>query len=150
MPNKQILLVEDNSDDEELTLLALRKRPLVHEIIVVRDGAEALAYLFGTGDARGQASHELPTVVFLDLKLPKIDGLEVLRRIRSVPETQLLPVVILTSSREEQDILQCYRLGANSYVQKPVEFENFMAAVQQLGFYWLLVNEPPPRQSEVC
>jgi two-component system response regulator len=148
MQNSVILLVEDNPDDEELTLLAFRQSNLVNEIIVARDGVEALAYLFGTGAQAGPGLPELPAVVLLDLKLPKIDGLEVLRRIRSTSRTRLLPVVILTSSREEQDILTGYSLGANSYVQKPVGFEKFTAAVQQLGLYWMLLNERPPLQHE--
>ena len=146
--NATILLVEDNPDDEELTLLAFQQSNLANEIVVVRDGAEALAYLFGTETQAAQQSQELPAIVLLDLKLPKIDGLEVLRRIRSTPRTRLLPVVILTSSREEQDVLTGYSLGANSYVQKPVGFEKFTAAVQQLGLYWLLLNESPPLQYE--
>jgi two-component system response regulator len=145
MRNNMILLVEDNPDDEELTLLAFQQSNLANEIMVVRDGAEALEYLFGTGTYAGQ---ELPAVVLLDLKLPKIDGLEVLRRVRNTPRTRLLPIVILTSSREEQDVLAGYSLGANSYVQKPVGFEKFTAAVQQLGLYWMLLNEPPPLQRE--
>jgi two-component system response regulator len=148
MQNNAILLVEDNPDDEELTLLAFRQSKLANEIVVVRDGAEALAYLFGTGAQAAQPLQELPALVLLDLKLPKVDGLEVLRQIRSTPRTRLLPVVILTSSREEQDVLAGYSLGANSYVQKPVGFEKFTAAVQQLGLYWLLLNEGPPPQHE--
>lgn len=148
MPNKVILLVEDNPDDEELTLLAFQKSNITNEVVVVRDGVEALAYLFGTGAYAGRDPGKLPMVVLLDLKLPKIDGLEVLRQVRSTPQTRLLPVVILTSSREEQDILHGYSLGANSYVQKPVDFEKFTVAVQQLGLYWMLLNEPPPLRRE--
>lgn len=143
MTQKTILLVEDNPDDEVLTLRALRQHNLHNHVVVVRDGAEALDYLFA---ARGEAAAEtpLPTVVLLDLKLPKIDGLEVLRRIRADERTRLLPVVILTSSREEQDLVNGYRLGANSYVRKPVDFVEFVEATRQLGLYWLVLNEPPP------
>ncbi len=138
-----ILLVEDNPDDEALTMRAFRKNNIRNEIIVARDGAEALDYLFGTG-AHGGRGPSLPQVVLLDLKLPKVDGLEVLRRIRSDPRTSLLPVVILTSSKEQQDIINGYRLGCNSYVRKPVDFDQFIEAARQLGLYWLLLNEPLP------
>lgn len=141
MTKKTILLVEDNPDDEALTLRALRKNNVHNTVTVARDGAEALDCLFG-GDAAGGAP--LPALVLLDLKLPKIDGLEVLRRIREHERTRLLPVVILTSSREEQDLINGYRLGANSYVRKPVDFTQFMEATRQLGLYWLVLNEPPP------
>ncbi len=135
--NKPILLVEDNPDDVELTLRAFRKSNIVNEIIVARDGEMALDMLFGE-------KRIVPAVVLLDLKLPKIDGLEVLRRIRESAETLLLPVVILTSSREENDLLDGYRGGANSYIRKPVDFERFIDAVKTLGVYWLILNEPPP------
>jgi len=141
---KRILLVEDNPDDVELTLRALKKNNITNEIVVARDGAEALDYLHGTGACQGRDTNDMPTVVLLDLKLPKIDGIEVLRRIRSKEKTKLLPVVILTSSKEEKDLVDGYRLGANSYVRKPVDFNQFVDAVKQLGMYWLLLNEPPP------
>jgi two-component system response regulator len=144
MNNKVILLVEDNPDDEALTLHALKKSNITHKIIVTRNGAEALDYLFGTGAYAGRDPHDLPLVVLLDLKLPKIDGLEVLRRIRDDERTQLLPVVLLTSSNEEEDRLKGYMLGANSYVRKPVDFDEFVRAAGQLGLYWILLNEPPP------
>ena len=143
MRNKSILLVEDNPDDEELTLLALRESRILNEVVVVRDGVEALDYLFATGPYAGQPP-ELPQVILLDLKLPKLDGLDVLQRLRASERTALIPVVILTSSSEEEDILASYRLGANSYVRKPVAFERFVNAVRQLGLYWLLLNEGPP------
>ena len=139
-----ILLVEDNPDDEALTLRALRKANVGNDVAVVRDGAEALEFLFGTGAYAGRDTALLPQVVLLDLKLPKIDGLEVLRRIRADGRTRVLPVVILTSSDEEQDRIQGYALGANSYVRKPVEFAQFAEAVRQLGLYWLVLNQPPP------
>jgi two-component system response regulator len=144
MNNKVILLVEDNPDDEALTLHALKKSNITHKIIVARNGAEALDYLFGTGSYAGRDPYDLPLVVLLDLKLPKIDGLEVLRRIRDDERTQLLPVVLLTSSNEEEDRLKGYMLGANSYVRKPVDFDEFVRAAGQLGLYWILLNEPPP------
>jgi two-component system, response regulator len=139
-----ILLVEDNPDDEALALRALRKANVGNDIAVTRDGAEALDFLHGTGAHAGRDPSVLPQVVLLDLKLPKIDGLEVLRRIRADPRTKTLPVVILTSSDEEQDRIQGYALGANSYVRKPVEFGQFAEAVRQLGLYWLVLNQPPP------
>ncbi len=145
MENKMILLVEDNPDDEALTLRALKKNNIGNELVIVRDGAEALDFLFGTGAFAGRDPSQLPQVVLLDLKLPKIDGLEVLRRVRENPITQLLPVVILTSSKEEQDMITSYKLGANSYVRKPVDFNQFVTAVRQLGLYWLVLNEAPPR-----
>jgi len=140
-----ILLVEDNPDDVELTLLSLQKHNISNEVVVVRDGAEALDYLFTTGAYADRDRSIMPAVILLDLKLPKIDGLEVLRRLRADERTKLLPVVILTSSKEEQDMLNGYKLGANSYVRKPVDFDQFSDAVKQLGLYWLLLNEPPPR-----
>jgi CheY-like chemotaxis protein len=144
MPDKIILLVEDNPDDEALTLRALKKNNIRNEIVVARDGVEALDYLFGTGPYAGRGGHDLPQVVLLDLKLPKVDGLEVLRRLRADPRTRLLPVVILTSSKEERDLVNGYSLGANSYVRKPVDFAEFTEAIRQLGLYWLILNEPPP------
>ena len=137
MARKYILLVEDNADDEVLTLRALQKHNVGNEVVVARDGAEALAHL--------EKAASLPELVLLDLKLPKIDGLEVLKRLRAAERTRLLPIVILTSSREESDVVTGYRLGANSYVRKPVDFEHFLEAVRQLGLYWLVLNEPPPR-----
>ena len=144
MNNKIILLVEDNPDDEALTLRALRKNNILNKVVVAHDGAEALDYLFRTGKDAGRDPIETLSVILLDLKLPKIDGLEVLRRIRANELTKLLPVVILTSSKEEQDLVSGYRLGANSYVHKMVDFTQFVDAVGQLGFYWLVLNEPPP------
>ena len=143
METKVILLVEDNADDEALTLRALKKNNITNSVTVVRDGAEALDYLFGTGEYAGKAPSQLPQLTLLDLKLPKVDGLEVLRRLRADERTKLLPVVILTSSNEEQDRLKGYGYGANSYVRKPVDFDQFMEAVRQLGLYWLLLNEQP-------
>jgi two-component system response regulator len=145
MSDKIILVVEDNPDDEELTLRALRKNNIKNEVVVARDGVEALDFLFGTGAYGGRDVAALPQVVLLDLKLPKLDGMEVLRRIRADERTRLLPVVILTSSKEERDLIEGYRSGANSYVRKPVDFEEFMDAARQLGLYWLLLNEAPPR-----
>lgn len=146
MEQKMILLVEDNPDDEALTLRALKKNNIGNELAVVRDGAEALEFLFCTGIYADRNPHDIPQVVLLDLKLPKVDGLEVLRQIRAHENTRLLPVVILTSSKEEQDRLNGYSLGANSYVQKPVDFDQFIGAVRQLGLYWLILNEAPPRK----
>ena len=145
MNGRTILLVEDNPDDEELTVRALKQNNVVNEIIVVTDGAEALDYMFGTGKHAGRDVNTLPEVVLLDLKLPKIDGLEVLRRLRADPRTRLQPVVILTSSKEEQDLVNGYKLGANSYIRKPVDFIQFSDAVRQLKMYWLVLNEKPPR-----
>ena len=144
MEDKTILLVEDNADDEKLTLRALKKNNISNEVFVARNGVEALDYLFGTGTHSGRDISVMPEVVLLDLKLPKIDGLEVLRQLRGNERTKLLPVVILTSSNEEQDRLSGYGLGANSYVRKPVDFNQFIEAVRQLGLYWLILNEQPP------
>jgi len=141
---KPILLVEDNPDDEVLTLRALKKNNIRNEVIIVRDGEQALHYLFGEGAYAGRDVTQMPQVVLLDLKLPKISGLEVLRRLRATERTRFLPVVILTTSNEDQDRLQGYSLGANSYVRKPVEFDRFIEAVRQLGLYWLILNEPAP------
>jgi two-component system response regulator len=146
MKNRAILLVEDNPKDELLTMRTLKKCNLANDITVVRDGAEALEYLFAKGDYSDRDVYDLPTVVLLDLKLPKIDGLEVLRRIRADERTKLLPVVILTSSDEEKDIIAGYELGANSYVRKPVAFGDFGKAIADLGRYWLITNEAQPRK----
>jgi two-component system, response regulator len=144
LEDKVILLVEDNPDDEALTLRALTKNNIKNDVVVARDGAEALEYLHGTGKYAGRDTSKLPQVVLLDLKLPKVDGLEVLRAMRADPGTRLLPVVILTSSVEEQDRVSGYELGANSYVRKPVDFTQFLEAARQLGLYWLVLNESPP------
>jgi two-component system response regulator len=144
--NKVILLVEDNPDDEALTLRALKKNNIMNEVVVAHDGVEALDYLFGTGIHAGRDVSNLPQIVLLDLKLPKIDGLEVLRRIRDDERTRLQPVVILTTSNEDRDVIGSYELGANSYIRKPVDFERFMEAVRNLGLYWLVLNIAPPRQ----
>lgn len=143
MSDKAILLVEDNPDDELLTLEALEANRVGNQVIVARNGAEALDYLLGEGAYAGRDVMDLPAVVLLDLKLPKIDGLEVLRRIRADERIRLLPVVILTSSNEEEDRIKGYSLGANSYVRKPVDFDEFVKAAGQLGLYWLLLNQPP-------
>ncbi len=138
----EILLVEDNPNDVELTLHAFNKHHLMNRIHVVRDGAEALEFIFCTGQyAQRENSH--PRVILLDLKLPKVDGLEVLRRIKADPRTQMIPVVVLTSSREERDVVESYKLGVNSYILKPVDFEQFTETVRQLGLYWMLLNQPP-------
>lgn len=143
MSSKIILLVEDNPDDVTLTLRALKASDIVSEVVVARDGAEALDYLFGAGAYASRDTSVMPQVILLDLKLPKVDGLEVLRRLRADERTKLLPVVVLTSSDEERDIIDSYGLGANSYVRKPVAFTQFSEAVRQLGLYWLILNEPP-------
>jgi len=145
---RSILLIEDNPDDEALTLRALRRNNILNKVLVARDGQQALQVLFDAAPPAPDAE-ELPAVVLLDLKLPKIEGLEVLRRIRAHPRTQLLPVVILTSSKEQQDLLCGYRLGANSYVHKPVNFDEFVEATRQLGLYWLALNQPPPENAAV-
>lgn len=142
--NKTILLVEDNPDDEALTIRALKKNNILNEVIIAHDGVEALDYLFATGLYSGRNVDDQPQLILLDLKLPKVDGLEVLRRLRGDDKTKALPVVILTTSNEDRDILSSYKLGANSYIRKPVDFEQFMEAVRQLGLYWLVLNTPPP------
>ncbi|MCZ7383069.1 MAG: response regulator [Candidatus Methanoperedens sp.] len=144
MNEKIILLVEDNPDDVALTIRAFKKNNILNEVVVANDGVEAIDYLFGTGKYAGRDISVLPTVVLLDLNLPRIGGMEVLRRIRSDDRTKLVPVVILTSSKEEQDVINGYKRGCNSYIRKPVDFNQFMDAVKQLGIYWLLINEPMP------
>ena len=146
MEKKVILLVEDNPKDEALTLRALRKSNVANEVIVTRDGVEALDYLFATGSYSGRDLHEMPQVVLLDLKLPKVDGLQVLKAIREDGRTRRLPVVIFTSSSEEEDLIKSYNLGANSYVRKPVDFEQFLEATRQLGLYWLVLNQVAPNE----
>ena len=144
MEDKVILLVEDNADDELLTLRALKKNNIRNEVVVARDGNQALDYLFGTGLHSGRDLSVMPQIILLDLKLPKMDGFEVLNRVRASEMTKFLPVVILTTSNEDQDRIRGYDLGANSFVRKPVEFEKFIEAVRQLGLYWLILNEPAP------
>jgi two-component system, response regulator len=144
---KTILLVEDNPDDEALTLRALKQNNIRNKVFVVRDGAQALDFLFARDEFEANDSAGLPAVILLDLKLPKISGLEVLEQIRKDPRTKLLPVVVLTSSREEEDMVRSYELGANSYVRKPVDFNEFAKAVNHLGLYWLLINETPAPNS---
>ena len=144
MPDRYILLVEDNPDDEELTLLSLRKNSLAHEIIVVRDGAEAIDFLFGQGQYAGRDVSQMPAVVLLDLKLPKLDGLGVLKRLKADERTRMLPIVVLTSSSQDADVIASYHLGANSYVRKPINFADFTEAVRQLHLYWLVLNQPAP------
>jgi two-component system, response regulator len=143
MPKKTILLIEDNPDDEELTLLAFQDCPLVNQVVVARDGAEALDLLLGSENSAHSTPTPLPAIVLLDLKLPKIDGLEVLRRLRQSDRTRFLPVIVLTTSQEEQDLIKSYSLGCNSYIHKPVNFNQFIEAVRQLGIYWLLLNKAP-------
>jgi two-component system response regulator len=144
MHDRVIVLVEDNSADEELTLRAFRKSNIVNRVVVVRDGAEALDYFFQRGAHASRPADEIAQVVLLDLKLPKVNGLDVLRALRADERTRLLPIVILTSSAEEQDLVRSYGLGANSYVRKPVDFTQFVEAVRQLGLYWLAINQSPP------
>ena len=147
MSERYILLVEDNPDDEELTLLSLRKNNLAHDIVVVRDGVEAIEFLFGNGQYAHRDVAHVPTVILLDLKLPKLDGLGVLKRLRAEERTRTLPVVVLTSSSQDADVIASYNLGANSYVRKPVEFGAFVEAVSSLGLYWVLLNRPPPQHA---
>jgi two-component system response regulator len=144
MSDKIILLVEDNADDELLTKRAFQKNNILNEVVVAHDGVEALDYLFATGPHEGRSLNPPPAVILLDINLPRIGGLEVLRRLRADERTRMLPVVVLTSSREEQDLVESYRLGANSYVRKPVNFADFVEATRQLGMYWLMLNEQPP------
>jgi CheY-like chemotaxis protein len=139
----EILLVEDNPNDVELTLRALKKRNLANKVHVVKDGAEALEFIFGTGTYAERNINQIPKVILLDLKLPKVDGLEVLRIVKSDERTKVIPVVVLTSSKEESDLVESYRLGANSYITKPVDFDKFAQTVSEMGLYWLLVNQPP-------
>ncbi|WP_318835972.1 response regulator [Desulfuromonas versatilis] len=139
-----ILLVEDNPDDVALTLRALKKSKIANEVVTAQDGAEAIEYLFGEGRFAERDTREQPQLVLLDLKLPKLDGLEVLRRLRADQRTRYLPVVVLTTSSEERDLIESYKLGANSYIRKPVDFLQFSEAINQLGLYWLVLNEPPP------
>jgi two-component system, response regulator len=147
MQNAMILLVEDNPDDEALTLRALKKNNIGNDVFVVRDGAEALDFLFCTNDYADRDPHQMPQLVLLDIRLPKMDGLEVLRHLRADKRMRLIPVVMLTSSNEEQDLVQSYESGANSYVRKPIDFPQFVEAIRQLGMYWLVLNEtPPPKQ----
>ncbi len=143
MSNKVILLVEDNPDDEALTLRAFKKNNIMNAVVVARDGAEALDYLFGMNQYAGRDVSDWPSLVLLDLKLPKVSGLEVLKKIRTDERTRAIPVVVLTSSKEEQDVAEGYGLGVNSYVRKPVDFSQFVEAVKHIGLYWLLLNEPP-------
>ena len=145
MLDRVIVLVEDNANDEELTLRAFRKSNIVNRVVVVRDGAEALDYFFARGSYANRPLNEVAQVVLLDLKLPKIDGLDVLRALRSDDRTRLIPIVVLTSSAEEQDLVRSYGLGANSYVRKPVDFTQFVEAVRQLGLYWLVINQAAPQ-----
>jgi two-component system response regulator len=145
MEPKVILLVEDNPDDEFLTLRSLEANRIANQVVVVRDGQAALDWLYGSGKNGGRTAAELPALILLDLKMPKVSGLELLERLRAEPRTRRVPVVIFTSSSEERDVLRSYELGANSYVRKPVEFSEFSEAVRQLGLYWLLINATPPR-----
>ena len=144
--NGIIMLVEDNPDDEQLTIRALKKANILNEVVVARNGVEALDYLFGTGEYADRDTRIMPMLVLLDLRMPKIDGLEVLRRMRENESTKLINVVVLTSSKEEVDIVRSYDLAANSYIRKPVDFDQFTEAVKHVGLYWLVLNEPPPVQ----
>lgn len=146
MTECQILLVEDNPDDVELTLLAFEESKICNQMTVVYDGQEALDYLFCTGQYAAQKPRDLPALIILDLKLPKLDGLDVLKRLRSEPATKFLPVIILTSSQDEEDIMRSYSLGANAYVRKPVDYAQFVEAAKTLGLFWLILNQPPPRR----
>jgi CheY-like chemotaxis protein len=146
--NKRILLVEDNLDDVALTLRAFKKNKILNEIIVANDGIEALDYMFGTGKYAGRDIEKLPTIILLDLKLPRMDGFEVLKRIRADVRTRTVPVVILTSSKEEEDLIKGYNLGCNSFIRKPVDFNQFMDAVREIGIYWLLINETISNKKE--
>lgn len=148
MDEKPILLVEDNPDDQALTRRALKKNNIMNELVVAQDGVEALDYLFGTGAHAGRDLSIMPTLILLDLKLPKVDGLEVLKRLREDERTRLLRVVVLTSSKEEHDLVESYSIGANSYIRKPVDFSQFTEAVRQLGLYWLVLNEAPPSRKK--
>jgi two-component system, response regulator len=143
MDKVEILLVEDNMNDAELTIRALKKKNLANNLVHLKDGAEAINFLFGKGVYEGRNTKNIPKVILLDLKMPKINGMEVLSTIRNDDRTRKIPVVVLTSSKEDPDVAECYRLGANSYIVKPVEFDNFLIAVSDLGYYWLLVNLPP-------
>jgi len=145
MDNKFILLIEDNKDDIELTIRAFKKNNLKNEIIIIKDGGEAIDYIEKLNEVAPNEPNKLPTIILLDLKLPKVDGIEILKKIRSSPATKFIPVVILTSSLEEQDLFNGYQFGANSYIRKPVDFNKFLNAVQQLGLYWLLLNETPQK-----
>jgi two-component system response regulator len=144
MEQKVILLAEDNPDDEELTLMALRENNILNRVVTVRDGRETLDYFFGEGKFQGRSITDQPAITLLDIKMPKLDGLEVLKRLRSHVATRFCPVVILTSSKQEQDLFLGYERGANSYIRKPVDFDQFTQAIRQLGLYWLVLNEPPP------
>jgi CheY-like chemotaxis protein len=143
--NKKILLIEDNPDDIELTLRAFKKNNIMNEVIVKTDGVEAIDYFFGKEGIVSKNKEEFPILILLDLKLPRIDGIEVLKKLRKDDRTKLIPIVILTSSKESADLLSCYRLGCNSYIRKPVDFTLFTDMVRQLGFYWLIMNEVPPK-----
>ncbi len=149
MKDRYILLVEDNPDDEELTLMGLKNSGVLNEVVAVRDGKAALQFLFAEGQYKDRDPAITPAVILLDLQLPKLSGLEVLERLRANPLTKCVPVVVLTSSGEEEDVVNSYKLGANSFVRKPVEFNRFADAVKQLGLYWLLLNEPPARHKSV-
>lgn len=148
MREKLILLVEDNPDDELLTLRAFKKNNILNRVVVVRDGVEALDFLLCRGNHENRDPEDFPEIILLDLKLPKMDGIEVLRQIRENDKTRFIPVAVLTSSKEEEDLSRCYELGANSYIRKPVDFNQFTIAVKQLGMYWLVLNEPPPRHDQ--